>query len=65
MASVAAAAAASEAAMTALRPKASDSAPAPNMASASTPVAADSERLAAAGETEKVRAKVGSSGWTQ
>ena len=65
MATVAAAAAASEAAMTVLRPTASDSAPAPNMATASTPVAAESDRLAAAGDIENARAKAGINGWTQ
>ena len=35
------------------------------MATASTPVAADKDRLAAAGEIEKARVKLGSSGWTQ
>ena len=62
---VAADAAASETVMTPLRPKASDSAPAPNMATASTPVAAEIDRLAEAGDSEKVRAKAGSTGWTQ
>ncbi len=65
VARVAAAAAASEAAITDLCPKASDSAPAPNMATASTAVVADTERLAAAGETEKASTKAGSSGCTQ
>ena len=64
-ANVAAAAAAKEAVMTALRPNASDSAPAQNIATANTPVAADNERLAAAGEIEKARAKPGIMGWTQ
>ena len=64
-ASVAAPAAASEAVMTALRPKASESDPAKTIATARTPVVADSERLEAAGEMEKARAKPGISGWTQ
>ncbi len=51
--------------MTALRPNASDSAPAQNIATAKTPVAADNERLAAAGEIENARAKPGIIGWTQ
>src|SRR5579863_1907402 len=64
-ASVAAAAAASETVMMVFRPKTSDSAPAPNMATASTPVAADSDKLAEAGEIENARAKVGIIGCTQ
>ena len=64
-ASVAAAAAASDAVMTALRPSASDSVPEKIIATANTPVAADRDRLAAAGEIEKARVKLGSSGWTQ
>src|SRR3984957_18489771 len=52
-ASVAAAAAASEAVMTALRPTTSESVPANIIATAKTPVAADKDRLAAAGEIEK------------
>ena len=51
--------------MTALRPKASDSDPAKTIATARTPVVADRERLEAAGEMEKARAKPGISGWTQ
>ena len=39
--------------MTAFRPKTSDTVPANAIATARTPVAADSERLAAAGEIEK------------
>jgi len=64
-ASVAAPAAASEAVITVLRPSASDSVPAKTIAAANTPVAADSERLAAAGEIENAWAKPGISGWTQ
>ena len=51
--------------MIALRPTMSDSAPAKTMAIASTPVAADKDRLAAAGEIEKARVKRGINGWTQ
>ena len=65
MAKVAAAAATSEPTMTVLRPIASDSAPAPNIATASTLVAAESDRLAAAGDSENARAKAGIIGWTQ
>src|ERR1700722_2904179 len=64
-ASVAAAAAASEAVMIALRPTMSESVPAKTMAIANTPVAADKDRLAAAGEIEKARVKGGIKGWTQ
>ena len=64
-ASVAAAAAASEAVMIALRPTMSESVPAKIIATANTPVAADKDRLAAAGEIEKARVKRGISGWTQ
>ena len=64
-ASVAAPAAASDAVIIVLRPTASDSDPAKTIATASTPVAADRDRLAAAGEIEKARAKSGISGWTQ
>ena len=62
---VAAAAVTSEATMTVLRPSASDSAPAANMATASTPVAAESDRLAAAGDSENALANAGIIGWTQ
>ncbi len=51
--------------MTVLRPTASDSAPAPNMATASTPVVAESDRLAAAGDSENVCARAGMIGWTE
>ena len=51
--------------MIALRPTTSDSVPAKIIATASTPVAADRDRLAAAGEIEKARVKRGISGWTQ
>jgi hypothetical protein len=44
------------------RPKTSDTVPANAIATARTPVAADSERLAAAGEIEKPLAKPGISG---
>ena len=54
-----------EAVITVFRPSRSDNAPAANMATAMTPVAADSERLAAAGDSEKARAKVGIKGCTQ
>jgi len=64
-ASVVAAAADSEAVITVFRPRASERAPAPNIATASIPIAADSDRLAAAGDSENVRAKAGISGWTQ
>ena len=62
---VAAAAVTNDATMTVLRPRVSDSAPAANMATASTPVVTESDRLAAAGDSENVRAKAGISGWTQ
>ena len=65
MATVATAAATSETAMTVFRPTMSDRAPAPNMATDRTPVAADSDRLAAAGDTAKLRANAGNIGWTQ
>ena len=51
--------------MTAFRPRTSDTVPANAIATARTPVAAESERLAAAGEIEKALAKPGISGWTQ
>jgi hypothetical protein len=64
-ASVAPAAAARETVITAFRPTMSDTVPANTIATARTPVVAESERLAAAGEIEKSLAKPGISGWTQ
>jgi hypothetical protein len=56
--------AASEATISRLRPTASDTAPAPIIATASTAVVADSDRLATAGETTNSRANTGISGCT-
>ena len=56
--------AASEKTMTRLRPKISENAPAPIIATASTALATDSERLATAGETANSRANTGISGCT-
>ena len=58
-------AAASEAAITVLRANASESVPAKTIATANSPVAAESDRLAAAGEIENARAKPGIKGGMQ
>ena len=51
--------------MTAFRPNASDSVPAESIRDPNSPVAADNESVAAAGEIEKPRAKPGIIGWTR
>ena len=64
-ANVAAEGVVAETVMIAFRPNASGSVPAQSIATPNSPVAADNERLAAAGEIEKARAKPGIIGRTQ